>query len=674
MDIYHCRKKLFILSILIYSSFCISAQEADWNSFANPKERADTMRKYILNLLRQQKIDNAITLAKTALTFSKKALLDSAEAADLYLLGNAYRYKSSYDSALYFLKKSRDITIQKKLITLQAAVDIETYGIYNRLGKADSAEVFIGRLKEIAPTLDSNSREAAKIEMYLGHNEKHQAKYADALAHYYNALRKFTFLKDSANQGTIYVSLANVLVITGQLNDALNYHRLAAALFAKLDRRTELLNELQNITDLYYTSGQLDSAEVSIRRALPIAEQVNDKYSQAYVYVHLGNIYKRRKNFPEAEAYLLKANSLSGSLDDETIVLEINQAIGEMYMSEKQFAKAQPYLEKHLAIAERTNNREEIIEASWNLADNEYALHHFAKAYEYKNLYSIYRDSAYQESSAKSIAEMEAKYQAEKKEKEITLLKKDQQLDKLSLQKQANFRAGAIVFLLLLLLIAFLLVNRYRIVQRAKRLIEIEKMRNQIARDLHDDIGSNLTSIHILSKMAGEQAVARGELLTSPSLEKIKDRSSEIMDSVSDIVWTINPLNDNLGRLLVRMKEFAEEILTPVLSYDFIEEGDFSTLKPGIKLKRDVYLFFKESLTNAVKYSRGTAVVIKLVARRQELTMQISDNGIGFNPDSVTGGNGLANLKSRAKLMNAAVTIDAAPEKGTVITLKVPIT
>jgi hypothetical protein len=107
-------------------------------------------------------------------------------------------------------------------------------------------------------------------------------------------------------------------------------------------------------------------------------------------------------------------------------------------MSEQQPLKAQPYLEKHLLLAEKDKDKGEIIEASWNLAENEYALHNYQKAYDYQKLYSTYKDSAYTESSAKSIAEMESKYQAEKKEQEIILLKKDQQLNQLSLQKQKN--------------------------------------------------------------------------------------------------------------------------------------------------------------------------------------------------------------------------------------------
>ncbi|MEP6747447.1 MAG: tetratricopeptide repeat protein [Bacteroidota bacterium] len=674
MNIYYCRKKCLVLTMLLYAGCCINAQETDWNKFKNAKERVDTMRKYSINLLKLQRLDEAVIVISKALSFSTKASLDSATGANLYLLASAYRYKAMYDSAFYFLGKAKEIGIQNKLVNLQTTIEIEAYGLYNRMGKPDSADAVIGRLKEMLPNLDSNSRESGKIEMYIGHSEKHKAKYTSALDHYFKALHKFIYLKDSANEGNIYVSLANVLVITGQLDNALNYHRQAAALFTRLNRRVELLNELENIIDLYYTSGRLDSAEASVKRALVIAEQFNDKSSQTYIYLHLGNIYKRRKKFPESETYLLKALAMSGSVNDETLTLEINQGLGEMYMSEKQFAKATPYLEKHLALAKQTNNREEITEASWNLSDNEYALHHYAKAYEYKNLYSIYRDSAFQESSAKSIAEMEAKYQAEKKEKEIALLKKDQQLDKLSLQKQANFRAGAVIFLLLLLLIAFLLVNRYRIAQQTKRLIEMEKMRNGLARDLHDDIGSTITSINIMSRMSLQQPAGQDSMIFS-SMHKIQDRSAAIMESLGDIVWAINPQNDTVEQMICRMKEFTEEILGPQgIQYTFNEEGNPASLALDIKKRKDFYLLFKEAVNNAAKYSQCKNLFIQLRQEAQSLFLSVKDDGIGFDETAVTNGNGLRNMRERAAAMGAKISINTAPGKGTGIFAEVPTT
>ncbi len=283
--------------------------------------------------------------------------------------------------------------------------------------------------------------------------------------------------------------------------------------------------------------------------------------------------------------------------------MDAYQGMAEMYMADHKPALAQPYIEKHLLLSTQENNKEEVMEATWDLAENENALHHYQKAYEFLKIFATSKDSAYTESSARSMAEMESKYQAEKKEKEIALLKKDQQLDRLNLQKQKNFQLGAVLFLVLLFLIAFLMVNRYRIIQRARRMIDMERMRNTIARDLHDDIGSTLTSINILSKVALRQQADHDNPMGT-SMIKIKDRSSAIMESMSDIVWAINPRHDTIELMIFRIKEFAAEILEPLnINYTFQQDGNFSAIKLDMEKRRDFYLLCKEAINNAAKYS-----------------------------------------------------------------------
>jgi len=474
-------------------------------------------------------------------------------------------------------------------------------------------------------------------------------------------------VKDTVNEGNIYISLANIMVMLGQQEKALTYHQQAAELFTQIGRRYEMVNELLNITDLYYTSGRLDSAEVTARKALKYAIEMNEKTYQVFAYTNLGGIYQQRKQFKEAEDYFLRSIRIAETMGSENLLIESYQGLGEMYMTALQPAKAKPYLEKHFDIAKQKNDREELIEATANMALNERALHHYDKAYEYQKLYSIYKDSAYTESTAKSMAEMESKYQAEKKEKEILLLKKDQQVTRLSLQEQKNFRIGAIVFLALLILIGFLVINRYRVLQRTKRLIEMERMRNTIARDLHDDIGSTLSKV-ALHETNGADPM--GE-----NMRKIKDHSSAIMESMGDIVWAISPQNDTVEQMVSRMKEFTAEILEPLqINYTFREEGDLSMVKLDINKRKDFYLLFKEALNNAAKYSCCKNLSIYLRQDQKFLQLTIIDDGKGFNEQEARHGNGLGNMRGRAASMQAGIQIQTSPGKGTSITVDVPIT
>ena len=209
--------------------------------------------------------------------------------------------------------------------------------------------------------------------------------------------------------------------------------------------------------------------------------------------------------------------------------------------------------------------------------------------------------------------------------------------------------------------------------ERISRLLTEERLRSKIARDLHDEMGSTLTSINIISKVAmeGKTDQEKGKAY----FQKIKDHSGRMMESMSDMVWAINPINDSLGRVLLRMKEFAAEILEPArINYHF----DHNELELGLALnpeqRKNIYLIFKEALSNAAKYSNATDVQILLQVQAAVFTMIIADNGIGFNENEENSGNGLRNMTIRATEMGGMVELDTKPGMGTKITLQLPVT
>ena len=200
-----------------------------------------------------------------------------------------------------------------------------------------------------------------------------------------------------------------------------------------------------------------------------------------------------------------------------------------------------------------------------------------------------------------------------------------------------------------------------------KFLIE-EKLRHKIARDLHDEMGSTLTSINILSNVA----------LSIPApenvpryLQKIKEHSGSMMESMSDIIWAINPQHDTVERLLLRMREFAVELLEPAgihCSFDITDNDLALTVLP--EERKFLYLIFKEALNNAVKYSAATSVSIQLHKDETVLRLSISDNGKGFEHHKIRKGNGIANMQQRAKAIDAELHIQSRLGEGTIITLE----
>jgi signal transduction histidine kinase len=201
------------------------------------------------------------------------------------------------------------------------------------------------------------------------------------------------------------------------------------------------------------------------------------------------------------------------------------------------------------------------------------------------------------------------------------------------------------------------------------RLDAIEEERNRIALELHDDIGSSISSINIYANIAAENI----EMNSDKSLDliyKIKQQSHEIAENLSDLIWAIYSGNDTYGQLFQRMKNFSFEILS---ARDIITHFEFSPQLTDhyahIDIRKNTLLFFKESVNNIAKYSEATVVKLSLNEENSKLTLTIEDNGKGFDHSKITLGNGLTSLNNRARLLNGTCEIDSIPGKGTRISM-----
>lgn len=209
--------------------------------------------------------------------------------------------------------------------------------------------------------------------------------------------------------------------------------------------------------------------------------------------------------------------------------------------------------------------------------------------------------------------------------------------------------------------------------ERISKYLSEERLRTKIARDLHDEMGSTLTSINVLSKVAMQSGTLNDDVIRY--LQKIKDNSGIMMESMSDIVWAINPVNDSIEKVLIRMKEFTAEMLEPTkINYFFKVEGNLDKSLLNLEERKDLYMIFKESINNAIKYSNATEINIALSLHNNQLQLQITDNGIGFNSSKSFTGNGLRNMNSRAMAMKATLTIHSIVNTGTTILLQKSIT
>jgi signal transduction histidine kinase len=210
--------------------------------------------------------------------------------------------------------------------------------------------------------------------------------------------------------------------------------------------------------------------------------------------------------------------------------------------------------------------------------------------------------------------------------------------------------------------------HRYRVA----RLIELERVRTRIATDLHDDIGSNLSQIALLSEVVRKQ-VGSGDSQVGERLSLIAAISRKSVEAMGDIVWAINPNRDRLGDLTKRMRLFADEVLS---ARDIVLEFRAPTedrVRLGVDMRRELFLVFKEAINNTVRHSGCSEVEIEFEIENGWLKLKVSDNGRGFDLAGESDGHGLASMRERARKIGGQVEVASRNGKGTTVTLRAPL-
>jgi len=211
-------------------------------------------------------------------------------------------------------------------------------------------------------------------------------------------------------------------------------------------------------------------------------------------------------------------------------------------------------------------------------------------------------------------------------------------------------------------------LHRYRVA----RLLELERVRLRIATDLHDDIGSTLSQISVLSEVVSQQLQSTNGA-TEP-LSTITVLSRDLVDSLSDIVWAINPKRDHLSDLAYRMRRFAGELLSAHgVEFHFSGPSSADDLPMGADLRREVFLIFKEAVNNAARHSSCRHVDAAFEVNDGWLELRVSDDGRGFDCVNGQEGNGLANMNQRAARLDGTLDVQSRSHNGTIVCLRVPV-
>jgi signal transduction histidine kinase len=207
---------------------------------------------------------------------------------------------------------------------------------------------------------------------------------------------------------------------------------------------------------------------------------------------------------------------------------------------------------------------------------------------------------------------------------------------------------------------------------RLQRAVETERIRMQISRDLHDEIGAGLSSIALMSdSVTMTSRIASGD---RSQLQTIARTARDMVADLRDIVWAIDPDSDRLSDIVTRMRDTTSALLHDVsITFQVSPQRDLSRVI-GMAARRDLFLIFKELLHNVARHSGARNVRIELQSTAHELRLVVADDGVGFTPAELQSGTGLKSMRERASRLGGDLQLSSEPGKGTTATFRVRTT
>lgn len=516
--------------------------------------------------------------------------------------------------------------------------------------------------------------------------------YPEALKNYRAALQIAEELKNKFGIATCKGNIGIINVNMGHYSEALENQHAALKIWEEIGSKGGIATAYSNIGDVYRSQGNSPEALKNYLAALKIAEEIGDHGTMAFCYNNIGKVYLNIKKYLEAKQYLMNGLSLAKEIGGKENIKDaydglskLDSAIGnyqqalvhyKLYTdykdsmlnetSSKQIAQMKEQYEsekKDREILQLSGDKQKLeSEKQISALENE--------KIQALNLYSRQQIELLGNEKKLQLLQIEKekadnavqKAETDKKHGQLVVLNKEKDIQTLQLNKQKQTKNFLIAGLILFAVLSFFVYRNYR----TRHQLKLQTLRNKIASDLHDDVGSTLSSISIFSQMAQAQSK---EVI--PALETIGESSRKMLDAMADIVWTIHPENDQFEKIIMRMRSFAYELLgAKQIDFEFEADDDVTEIKLSMEARKNLYLIFKEATNNMVKYSEATKAMFAIKGEKDKLTMMIRDNGKGFDATKESSGNGLKNMKKRALEIGASLFIDSTPGNGTTIKLE----
>lgn len=546
-------------------------------------------------------------------------------------------------------------------------------------------------------TLDKPSVQLNQYDQYYLHTYLAEVMYYTALNEQglQNAGKALKISKSIKNDTLIgnASNLLGLIHLSGQRYDSARVYFQTA--MQKLPRKLNIKglsrydHVLSNLAETYlYLNEPNKSIELS-KEAMQISAELD--FPRAVILNHwtLGEAYILRNKLDSAQFHFLEGMNnpnLKESPDVRIFLYEGMIKVASKIPDLNRLSSIE--LESAGFVEENSNYDFARIQYYSSIVDAFLIVGNYQKASIYQQKLNTLKDTIRQKREALHMRLLNSYY---KNEQEVAIGEaiKSQQEQELKLNQRILIILGFLILVLALLFVFFRrwmvqkrkierlqfaqekaeIIKNQEIERLQERFAAIEEERNRIARELHDDIGSSMSSVSIFADLAVNE-FEKDPPKALELISRIKLKTQEISETISDLIWAIYSRNDSWGSLIDRTKNFCFEILTSkgiqvVISDDYRMRDQ----QISIHYKKNLLMFIKEAVNNIAKYSNASKAEIRIELVSNKILLTIKDNGVGFEPKSITRGNGLASLQARANALGGHVIIDSQVGNGTSIKL-----
>ena len=602
----------------------------------------------------------SVSQTKIIDSLKNKMWAEAAPEKKLQLLIDLCRHHQSInkDSLYQYALLAKTLEGKNNSQNNKSAVSLILINTYLRLGNIDSATALVeeglrnNTVKDPATRSTYFKLAALKVDC-LGD----ASNYKDALSELYKIINEAEQYRDSLalskNMSTIGVINYNL----DHVPDAFNWYFKGLSYINDNDSRfnSSAIVLYINLAETYRWVQQTDSASYYIDKAIPLIQQAENLFFLANALRIKANIYKEKKEYTSAEKTMLECIAIREKTEGKLTMSNEQQAVASIYMRSGNIDKAIKALMDGLLLSNATGNEADPMRISYYQT--------LAKCYQLKGDNKNYqqtlekiiisKDAFYQANSAHAIAELQTKYEVQKKES--TIIKQQ-----LAISEKNYWLFGSALFVVMAGIIVWLGFKNYRRKQSIKmqQALEVEKIisaqsiisaeeneRKRIAADLHDNLGAYAAAIasnvdHIVIHQNNETA-----------LKELKINSQSIVSQLNDTIWVLKKDNLSLTAISDRIKVFIQKINAsyPQIKIDVIEQINADILLPPAQAFH-LYQIIKEAVSNALKHSTAKNIKVYFESE-QQWKITISDDGTGMTAlDKKMGnGNGLINMKNRGR-------------------------